>query len=500
MGIFVSIHLDGSGGSPLYQQLSEQIKVFIMNGLLKEDEKLPPIRKLAQKLGVNNVTVVNAYRKLEQAGLLYSRVGSGTYVKSDNHTRKPYAQINTPAFSEQEYNIPGLNIMDQGRLQIPAGAYNFASATPTPELFPVEDFKTILNEVLDRDGGSAFAYQEGQGYFPLRESLSMYLKNKGISANEGGIQIISGAQQGIDIIAKSLLQPGDFVITENPTYTGAIAAFKSRGARIIPVVLNTDGISLEDFQAALEQYQPRLMYIIPNFHTPTGICYSQEKKKALLNLCQAYNVTIIEDDSFTDLTYDAREHQPIKMLDRNQLVIFIKSFSKILMPGLRLAFLLAPENIIPGLLKAKHSSDISTPGLIQRAFDLYLRKGLWEKHLEYMKEIYQQKYQVMLEAIENYLPPEITYSKPGGGLSFWLKLPPGSSANHFYTRCLEQRVIISPGSLFSASEQRDSEFFRLSFAGLYPEEITKGIIEISRCYNEGKTPSTSTEYGYSPML
>ncbi len=498
MDNFVSIHLDNKGISPLYQQLSEQIKVFIVKGLLKENEKLPPIRKLAQKLGVNNVTVVNAYRRLEQEGLLYSKIGSGTFVKP-NH-RQLYTPNNTPAYSEQEYNIPGLNIMDQGRLQIPAGAYNFASAIPNPELFPVEDFKNILNEVLDRDGGSAFGYQESQGFFTLRESLAIYLKQKGIEADEGSIQVISGAQQGIDIIAKSLLNPGDYVITENPTYTGAIAAFRSRGALIVPVNIDSDGISLEDFKTALKKYHPKLIYLIPNFHTPTGVCYHKDKKKALLTLCREQNVIIIEDDSFTELSYDGQEHQPIKTLDQDQRVVYIKSFSKILMPGLRLAFLLAPPTIIPGLLSAKHSSDISTPGLIQRAFDLYLRKGLWEKHIEYMKDIYQQRYYIMFEAMQNHIPPEITYNNPGGGLNFWLKLPTGSSANQFYTQCLEQGVIISPGSLFSASEQRDSEFFRLSFAGLYPKDIKKGIIEISRCYSKRKTPSTSTGYGYSPML
>ncbi|KUG04537.1 transcriptional regulator, gntr family domain / aspartate aminotransferase [hydrocarbon metagenome] len=494
MEIFVSIQLHKQSSIPLYQQLAQQIKALILDGLLKDEEKLPPIRQLALRLGVNNVTVVNAYHRLEQEGLLYSKVGSGTFVKLDPHTRGPYSSTTTKTISGLEYNIPGLNIMDQGRLQIPSGAYNFASAIPTPELFPVADFKNILNEVLDRDGGSAFAYQEGQGYFPLRESLYRYLKNSGISADEGSIQVISGAQQGIDIIAKSLLKPGDFVITENPTYTGAIAAFRSRGARIIPAILKEDGISIEELQDAIEKYRPRLMYIIPNFQTPTGICYSDEKKKALLKLCQTYNIVIIEDDSFTDLSYHS-QRQPIKIMDGDGQVIYIKSFSKILMPGLRLAFLLAPKNIIPGLLRAKHSSDISTPGLIQRAFDLYLRKGLWEKHLEYMKEIYQQRYHIMLEAMETYLSPEITYCKPGGGLSFWLKLPPGSSANHFYTRCLANRVIISPGSLFSASEERDSQYFRLSFAGLYPEEIEKGIIAINEAYQQKKN-----DLLYSPLL
>ena len=425
MSLFVSLQLDRSQSTPLYQQLAGEIRNLINSGQLKEWEKLPPIRKLARELSVNNITVVHAYQELEQDGLLYSQVGRGTFVKARLHQPEPLLK-STP--EGQDYYPPGLKVMDQGRLQIPMGAYNFASAIPTPELFPVADFKVILNEVLDRDGGKAFGYQEGQGYLPLRESLVEYLRENAIEAYENCIQIISGAQQGIDIIAKSLLKAGDFVITENPTYTGALAAFKSRGARIIPVPLEEDGVSISSLKKALAKYHPSLIYVIPNFQTPTGISYSEEKKLALLDLCQAYKVNIIEDDSFTDLSYDY-PRQPIKVLDQYGQVIYIKSFSKILMPGLRLAFLSAPEKIIPGLLTAKHSSDISTPGLIQRTFDLYLRKGLWSKHLKYMRDSYQERYHTMLKAMEAHLPQEISYTKPGGGLSFWLRLPPGSSAN-----------------------------------------------------------------------
>lgn len=489
MSVFVSLQLDRNHSTPLYQQLAREIRGLINSGQLKEEEKLPPIRKLAQELKVNNSTVVHAYQRLEQEGLLYSQVGSGTFVKAQ---KSEPVLLPTPA---DQYNYPeGLKVMDQGRLQIPKGAYNFASAIPTPELFPVADFKLILNEVLDRDGGTAFGYQEGQGFLPLRESLVGYLSSNAINAHENCIQIISGAQQGIDIIAKSLLRAGDFVITENPTYTGALAAFKSRGARIIPVPLEEDGVSLSALKQAVEKYHPSLIYVIPNFQTPTGISYSEEKKLALLDLCQAYKVIIIEDDSFTDLSYDY-PRQPIKTLDQYGQIIFIKSFSKTLMPGLRMAFLAAPERIIPGLLRAKHSSDISTPGLIQRTFDLYLKKGLWPKHLQYMKDSYQERYHIMLKAMANQLPQEISYNKPGGGLSFWLRLPPGSSANYLYTRCLENQVIISPGSLFSAAEERDSEYFRLSFAGLYPEEIEKGIIALDAAYQEQDSPPL-----YSPLL
>lgn len=500
MDKYVSIQLDKNANQPLYQQLADKIKKLILTGELKENDKLPPIRKLATMLGVNNVTIVNAYRWLEQEDLLYTRPGSGTYVGSAS---RPLLNNNgsfVKPIYHSEYDNPALNDMNKGRIQIPAGAINFASAIPNPELFPVEDFKNILNEVLDRDGGQAFTYQDGQGYYPLRESMTGYLKQKGIELEQKNVQVISGAQQGIDIIAKSLVQPGDYVLMEETTYTGAIAAFRSRGAHIIPVSIDTDGISIKNLEQACNKYHPRLIYVIPNFHTPTGISYSAENRQKLLQLCVKQNIFILEDDSFTELAFDGQERLPLKCDDKYDLVIFIKSFSKILMPGLRLGFLLAPARIMPSLLTAKHSTDISTPGLIQRAFDLYLRQGLWEKHIAYMKEIYRERYYIMLNSMKELLPAEIEFTEPGGGLSFWLKLPPGSSANYFYTRCLEKNIIISPGSLFSAANKRDGEHFRLNFAALYPDQIVKGIKSISECYQQIRSELLNSQNSYSPLL
>lgn len=493
---FVSIQLDRDDSVSLYQQLYQELKDRILQGVLAENEQLPSIRKLAKLLGVNNVTIVNAYRLLEQEQLVYSQIGSGTFVKSNQRI----SSDNIPLADDlYENEVPELKMMDQGQVQLSADAINFASVVPTPELFPVEDFKSILNEVLDRDRGNAFGYQESQGFYPLRESVSQYFLQCGITTDADHIQVISGAQQGIDIIAKSLLNFGDYVITENPTYTGAMAAFKSRGAKIIPVNIETDGISIPQLQEVIQRYHPKLIYVMPNFQNPTGFCWSQAKMQALLKICQQEDIYIIEDDSFTELSYDGVERHPLKMLDHAHRVVYIKSFSKIFMPGLRIAFLIAPADIISGLVAAKHTSDISTSGLMQRAFDLYLRKNLWKKHIHFMRNVYQERYQQALKSMKNHFSEDITCYEPSGGLAFWLSLPPGYSGNLFYQHCLARQVIITPGSLFYP-DNRDNHHFRLSFAAVYPEDIETGIARVNSCYRDFSHGVIQQRTTFSPLL
>lgn len=470
MEILESLQIEKSSGQPLYLQVYAKLQKLIDSGELPADTKLPPIRKLAEQLGVNSVTIVNAYKLLEQKHYVYSKVGSGTFVAELGN------QMNLSLDDDLALNFQPeeIKLMDQGQIKIGLNAINFASATPTPELFPVQDFKNVLNEVLDRDKGFAFGYQESQGFFPLRESIACYLQGFGSTIRPDDIQIISGAQQGIDIVAKALLDFGDYLVVESPTYTGAIAAFKSRGAQIVEIPIEHDGINIEMLEDKLRKFHPRFIYVMPHFQNPTGYSYTSAKKQALLQLADRFDTLIIEDDYLSELDYNQREQKSLKVLDKHNRVIYIKSFSKIFMPGLRLAFLSVPKDIYSEVLAAKHTSDISTSGLIQRAFDLYLRKGIWHKHILYMREIYLERYKVMLKALADYLPGEIAYGLPGGGLTFWLALPPGYSAQELYIECAQREVMFVPGSVFYPTP-RASRFFRLSFAAVYPEAIEEGI-------------------------
>lgn len=496
MDLYEQLKLDKSLGKPLYLQLYTHLEKLIESGELKPDTKLPPIRKLAAKLGVNNVTIVNAYKLLEQNKLVYSKVGSGTYVAQHKFPVTLRAEEETGDFHAEE-----LKLLEQGQIKISPHTINFASATPTPELFPVEDFRSVLDEVLEQDKGYAFGYQESQGFYPLRESIANYLQELGCTMTAQEIQIISGAQQGIDILAKALLDFGDYLVVESPTYTGAIAAFKSRGAQIIEVPIEQDGINLDILEDKLKKYQPRFIYVMTYFQNPTGYSYSLSKKRALLELANRYNTYIVEDDYLSELEYDGEKRAPLKALDEYQRVIYIKSFSKIFMPGLRLAFLSVPPDLYDQVLLAKHTADISTSGLIQRSFDLYLRKGIWHKHINYMRGIYQERYEMMLKAFKKHLPSEVNYQDPKGGLTFWLALPEGYSAQNLYLECSKRDVLLVPGSLFYPVP-RDSRFFRLSFASVYPEFIDAGVRIIGHAAHHilGKKEDRKTQHGWAPLL
>jgi len=428
--------------------------------------------------------VVTAFKQLENEGYVYKKPGSGTFVSDILMKAAERAEGSSSPLQDELYLQDDLAFINNGIIKLDQNTINFASATPTPDLFPVDNFKIVLNEVLERDKGNAFSYQDSHGYFPLRESVSMLLKNSDLEFSLDNIQIISGAQQGLDLISKALLRQGDHIITESPTYTGAIALFKSRGARILDVQMDIDGPDLNILEYNLKQYRPRIIYTIPSFQNPTGRSYSMEKRLAVLELAELYNCYIIEDDYVSDLDFEGRGYKPLKFLDKYNRVIFIKSFSKIFMPGLRLGFMIVPSALTGNLLAAKHITDISTSGLIQRAFDLYIRRGYWDKHFNFMYKIYKERYEKATGALNKYLAGSFSFAGPGGGLNLWLGLPYGFPANTLVKHAADHNIVFAPGRIFySGSAPQTLNNIRLSFAAVYTEQIEAGIEKLCSLMN-----------------
>lgn len=458
------IVLDKNLSKPLYVQLYEKIKLLIEDSKLKDD-KLPSIRKLSSDLGVNNVTIINAYKLLEQEGFVYSIKGSGTYIK-----KLPYSD-------EMLYVEDGdMDLMLSGILPISKKSINFASVSPTPDLFPIKEFKQALVEVLDRDGGLAFLYPEITGFGPLRQSISKFImENYNTKVNMDQILITSGGQQGLDIISKTMINQGDIIFVENPTYSGAFAAFKYRGAKIIGIPMLEDGIDMDMLKVYIKKYTPKFIYIMTNYQSPTTYSYSEEKKKEILNLAVEHNFYIIEDDFLTDLYFDNDIKSPLISLDKMDMVIYIKSFSKIFMPGVRIGFVTLPNKLLKGIIKAKHSTDISSSGYLQRAFDLYLRKGYWRKHIDNIRNVYSEKYNIMIQELSILKKYGIDYTTPNGGLSLWLKIPPNINALEFYNDCIENGLSLVPGKVFFIDEALNTNYIRLSFGAVNNDEIIQGI-------------------------
>ncbi len=491
--IWESISIDRNSKKAIYQQLYNQIKSLILDRRISTNSQLPAIRKMADSLDINPATVVKAYEALAEEEYIYKKVGSGSFV----------APIQEDSFYQRsDKEEDSLEMLGYGQIELDEDI-NFASATPSSSLFPVEDFKEAINKVLDRDKGEAFTYQKSQGYYPLRESIQKYFNSNGMSIPVNEIQIVSGAQQAIDLLVKIFLDYGDSVLIEEPTYPGAISAFKSRAAEIESLPTMEDGIDLDLLENKLSKKNYRLLFTMTSFQNPTGICWSEAKKRRLIELAEQYNLIIIEDDCLSELSYNGKSYLPLKAYDKSGQVIYIKSFSKIFMPGLRLAFLTLPDKYRSKLLAAKHATDISTAGLTQRAMDYYFREGLWEKHLENIKELFHERYQLMLNQLrEKLIPPVELVYEPNGGIYFWLKLPEGISAEEFYLAARENKVALLPGDIFKlnkdAVNSTKSSYFRLSFAAVSDAEIKTGITRLKDIFDN--LENKSIDKGYIPLV
>ncbi|MEW6723828.1 MAG: PLP-dependent aminotransferase family protein [Bacillota bacterium] len=479
MGRSVSIQLDRDSALPLYLQLGQALIRQIEAGKLRPNDQLPTIRRLARELAVNPVTVVSAYRLLEEKGYVTARVGSGTYVN-------PLAPWREGRRVGRERLVPsgeGEELLAEVQGETDGGQYDLASASIPPELFPVESFRAALNEVLQRDGGHAFSYQGTMGYLPLRQTIRSFIAEEyGIEAEEQEIHVVSGAQQGIDIIARTLLDLQDVVGVESPTYPGAADAFRARGARIMELPMADDGPDLDEVEARLRSRPPRLVYVMPHFQNPTGISYSLEKKRALLDLAGAHGFLIVEDDSMNDLYYREKP-VPLKALDRSGRVIYIKSFSKVFMPGLRLGFVVAPAALGRRLAETKQYTDITSSGLTQRALDLILRQGLLTSHLQEIRQLYSARWEMVKSALARHLPREVRYTSPDGGLLFWASLPEGFYSMHLYGEAHKRGLRLVPGDFFYP-DRRPVAGFRLSYARLAPGQIDQAIQELAEAIDE----------------
>lgn len=390
--IFDNIILS-KGSEPLYIQLNNEIKKLIINRKIEDSYKLPPIRQLATKLNINNVTVINAYKLLEKDGYIIKKIGSGSYVK---HSLVEYCTDKID-FTGRDSNI---------------------------DSFPVIDITESLISVLKSDGVNVFKYEDSEGYIPLKESLTKYFKFYNIETKPDMIQIVSGGQQALDIISKALLDFGDTVIAETPTYSGAISSFKGREARVIYVNLQLDGLDIAELESKVQVRKPSFLYMMSFNQKPTGITYSYEKKIQLLELADKYNFFILEDDLGSEL-YPVKNNRTLKSLDNYERVIYIKSFSPLFMPGLRLGCIIPPEKIFKKFLNVKEITDISTPGLIQRGFTHYLNKNSWILYYKTLSKHITKKIELTTSILHSDFRELITFSPTAGSSLFWLKLQKG---------------------------------------------------------------------------
>lgn len=467
----VSIQLNETG-QPLYQSLAEALERQLRETGVPSGERLPSVRALARQLDVNPSTVVAAYRLLEEKGVAYTKPGSGTYLLPPT-VPPPQDDLADLLGDYADWN--------SGRIALTEGMIDLAGNSPAADVFPVQEFKQAVNTVLDTDGGYAFAYQESEGYYPLREILASFSGTQyGIRCRPEEILVTAGAQQALDLLCKAVLHPGDTVFAEMPSYSGIRSVFALHEAKLFGVPMEDDGINLDVLAYYAQKYRPRLLYTMPVYQTPTGVSMSPEKRRRLLELADRYDFYIVEDDLFSDMNLEGEHLFPLKAEDTGNRVVYIKSFSKLLMPGIRTGYVIAPGHLLERLCAVKYATDISGSGLIQRALAVYFQGDCWGKNIAQISSVYKKRADTAQRIISQWKPCGVRVSDARGGFGLWLTLPEGVADREIYYRCKERNVLVAPGSLFYITPMAGFErHLRISYASA--SALEKGLQIVGEC-------------------
>ncbi len=366
------------------------------------------------------------------------------------------------------------------------GAISFAAGNPAPESFPIKEMSAISAQIFETEATKALQYGITEGYPQLREAVRAHISKKFNAATEKDTVIITtGGQQGIELTCKVLCNEGDAVICENPSFIGALNAFRSLGVTPVGVELEEDGISLTGLRTALETTpNAKFLYLIPTFHNPAGITMSLQKRKAVYALAQEFDVMILEDNPYGDLRFAGDEVPTIKSMDVDGRVIYCGSFSKILSAGMRIGFLSANEEVMQKIVVAKQVEDVHTNVFFQMICAKYLQQYDLNEHIEGIRALYRHKTGVMLDALDTYMPECVSFTRPEGGLFLWCTLPSTIDASLFVKKAVEKNVFVVPGTAFNCDDTAPSQSFRLNYSMPTDEQIVTGIQILSDLVKE----------------
>jgi GntR family transcriptional regulator/MocR family aminotransferase len=474
--------LDRENSSPLYQQIENYFRAGILSGSLAAETRLPASRQLARDLGVNRMTVESAYARLEADGLVFFKLGSGTYVLGAPSFASAASRPDSGPLPVWQQVIQATELLQPSQyageeLKIASGpdAIHFAGGTGDPELSPVAEFRKVVQAVMRRDGISALEYGEPRGYSPLRVTIAQVLASQGIQAQPENILITSGSQQAIALTAQLLLREGQTVLVESPTYGGALDLFRQLRLQVLSVPVDEQGLQVDGLDALFERVRPGLIYSMPDFHNPTGVCLSSPRRHKLMELANRYEIPILEDDYVGDLRYEGHAQPSLKALDTRGLVIYTSTFSKMLMPGLRIGFLVANGPVFEALARSKRATDLATCNLMQRSLEAYVTVGRYQAHLRKSCHLYKSRRDTLLQACRRYLPADVQFTAPRGGLFVWLRLPGQMEAEALLPLACRAGVDFVSGSSFFPNPVDGAHFLRLNFAMLQREQISAGI-------------------------
>ncbi len=362
------------------------------------------------------------------------------------------------------------------------GVISFAGGLPAPEMFPLDDIKRIAAEVIDTYGPTAVQYGISRGVVPFRELIAQRATDHGTPTKADNVLITSGSQQGIELLARAFIEPGDYILTENPTYVGALQAFNYYRARYCTVPMDHDGMIVDEVAATIEKYKPKMIYTVSNFQNPTGVTMTEDRRRQLIEIAAGYNIPVIDDNPYSDIRF-AGKHLPTMKSFGGDEVIALRTFSKTVAPGFRIGWMNGPEKIIAQFEKVKQCADLHTSTYSQYVIYEFLKQGLLEPHIERIKADYLAKRNVMFEAMKEHFASGITWTKPEGGLFLWVTLPESVSAKVLFPKAIELKVAYVPGYPFFPNGGGDNTL-RLNFSNCTHDGIREGIQRLGKLFKE----------------
>jgi 2-aminoadipate transaminase len=464
--------------APLYRQLRDGVRAALLSGTLAAGMRLPPEREMAAALGVNRTTVTRAYQELVADGLVEPRGSAGTVVLPPAGSASPPPEappwlLSLPALGEGSLG-PDPTLLRDVAAGMGGAGLSLAAGAPGPDLLPVAELAACLDEALDRWGREALGYGAVEGFGPLREIIAARL-GAGLVGPGDGVLVVSGATQGLALVARTLVERGDDVVVEAPGYPGALQTFALAGARLIGVPVDRDGLRTDVLEAVLARRRVRLIVVQPTYHNPTGAVLSPGRRERLLALARRFGVPILEDDPYHDLGFADDGPGPLKLTDRTGAVIYLGTFSKTVMPGLRVGWIVGPQPLLDRLVLAKQFSDLNTNATGQLMIARFLDSGRFEPHLRAVRAEYRRRCEHLRHALAGIAEHLEVPVAPGGGFYLWCRLWAGAQARLLAALAAREGVGIVAGDAFGVGSARGADRVRLSFSTCTPEVASEAV-------------------------
>ncbi|MBV7507694.1 PLP-dependent aminotransferase family protein [Bacillus sp. sid0103] len=469
----MQIEIQRNAEVSLSKQIYQAIVDRIRSGLLQEGLQLPSVRELSKQLGVSLVTAVKAYRQLEHEGFITSVQGKGTFVKE---ARKADEERKDETFSfDWQLSVQDYLPRSQfGRFHLVPEKINLSSSMIDPGLLPNRYLEREIHQMLSENPRILSQYGEIQGDTELRKAMCEYLKRSGVPSFPENLLVTSGSQQGIDLVARTFVGPGDVVVMEAPTYPGAIDVFRGRGATILTVPVDKDGMRVDILQNLCDKHKPKIIYTIPTFHNPTGAVMTSRRRRQILDIAQGIQSLIIEDDPWGEIYFTKKPPAPIKSIDHNGHVIYLKGLSKTLAPGSRIGILAASGTVFNRLLAAKANTDLGSPLLTQKSILSFINSKNMMDHYKKLRTAIKIRRDLVLGLLSEHMPEGVSWQIPEGGLNVWVSLPPWLDSNQVLLEAKNQQLTFLPGSACYPVEH-ENHHLRISYSFMNESLLKQGV-------------------------